>query len=220
MRLSGFRPRRKAIARPAHSLYQPILAVVIECFAQTPDMDIDGALLDVHIATPNAVEQLLATVDPLRVRHKKLQQPVLGRSDGDRTIPRHDAMPGTIERQVIYTDQLGFILAAAAPQHRIHSRYQLTRREWLGHVVVGAAVQPGDLIDLLRPRGQHDDRQVAGIALALERARELEPAVVWQHPVDQDQVGPAIGQRRSGCATVLRLAYVEAGALQAERDHL
>src|ERR1700734_1512358 len=126
-RPSGFRSRRKAIAGPAHGLYQPIIAVVVECLAQTPDMHVDRALLDVHIATPDPVEQLFTAIDPLGVRHEEFQQAILGRTERDGALADHDAMPGAIQSQLIDPDQLGFILAAAATQHRIHPCDQLTR---------------------------------------------------------------------------------------------
>ena len=131
-------------------------------------MNVDGALLDVHISTPDAIEQLLAAVHPFRVRHEKFQQAIFSRAQCDRALTHHDAMAGTIERQLVDANQLGFILATAAPQHCIHARNQLARRERLGHIVVGAAIQARDLIHFLGTRRQHDDRQIARIALALE----------------------------------------------------
>jgi hypothetical protein len=42
-------------------------------------MDIDGALVDKHIAPPHGVEQLRARKDTPRARHEKLEQPEFGR---------------------------------------------------------------------------------------------------------------------------------------------
>ena len=107
-----------------------------------------------------------------------------------------------------------------AAQHRVDARQQLARREGLGDVVVGAAFEARDLVALLGARGQHDDRQLAGLAVALQRARELEAAGVGQHPVDQQQVGQLVGDLGAARARVGGLAHFEAGAAQAEGDHL
>ena len=42
-------------------------------------------------------------------------------------------------------------IGAEAPQHRVDPRLQLTNRERLGEVVVGARIQPGNLVSLLAP---------------------------------------------------------------------
>ncbi len=51
---------RKPIARAAHRLHQALEVVRLERFAQTADVDVDGALLDIGIAAPDPVEQLPA----------------------------------------------------------------------------------------------------------------------------------------------------------------
>ena len=107
-----------------------------------------------------------------------------------------------------------------APQHGVDARQQFARREWLGDVVVGAAFEARHLVALFGARGEHDDRQLAGFAVALERARELEAAGVRKHPVDQQQVGQLVGDFGAARARIGRLADFEPGAAQSERDHL
>ena len=76
-----------------------------------------------------------------------------------------DAMAGAIERQPADLDASRRCRSgAAAPQHRIDARQQLARRERLGDVVVGAAIEAGDLVALGGARRQHDHRQVARVA--------------------------------------------------------
>src|SRR5215216_6157140 len=41
------------------------------------------------------------------------------------------------------------------------ARYEFVRIEWLGDVVVGAALQAFELVRISAPRRQHDDRQLA-----------------------------------------------------------
>src|SRR5690606_21419475 len=44
-----------------------------------------------------------------------------------------------------------------APEQRSHAREHLTDGEGLGDVVVGAGVEPADLVALLAARGEHHD---------------------------------------------------------------
>ena len=107
-----------------------------------------------------------------------------------------------------------------AAQHGVDAREQLARRERLGDVVVGAAFEARDLVALFGARRQHDDRQLARLAIALERARELEAARVGQHPVDQQQVGKLVGDLGAPATGIRGFADFETGAAQSERDHL
>ena len=56
----------------------------IERLAQPPDMHIDCAFIDIHIAAPNAVEQLLAGKYPAGPLHQKFEQAEFRRAKLDR----------------------------------------------------------------------------------------------------------------------------------------
>ena len=49
-----------------HGADQIGLALGIEGFAQTPDVDVDGARFDIDISAPYRIEKLLATEDTAR----------------------------------------------------------------------------------------------------------------------------------------------------------
>ena len=57
------------------------LAGGVEGLAQAADMDVDGALVDVDVAAPDAVEELLAREDPPGLSHQELEQLELGRAE-------------------------------------------------------------------------------------------------------------------------------------------
>ena len=82
------------------------------------------------------------------------------------------------------------------------------------------ALEAGDLVAFLGTGGEHDDGDFAGFPVALKRSGQLQAAHVRQHPVHQHQVRPAVGQQRPGGAAIFRFAHLEAGALEAESDHL
>src|ERR1700744_5573604 len=56
----------------------------VEGLAQAPDMDVDGALVDIDLAAPDAVEQLLATEHAAGPLHQKFEQAKFGRPEIDR----------------------------------------------------------------------------------------------------------------------------------------
>jgi hypothetical protein len=75
------------------------------------------------------------------------------------------------------------------PQQRLDPQRQLAHLERLGHVVVGADLQPLDAVGVGAARGEEDDGDVLGLGRAAERAADLEPRVVGQHEIEQHQVG-------------------------------
>ena len=54
-----------------------------ERFAQTAHVNVYGSLLDIHVGAPYAVEQLSATVDPVRVSKEEMQKSVFSRSESN-----------------------------------------------------------------------------------------------------------------------------------------
>ena len=99
-------------------------------------------------------------------------------------------------------------------------RARSSRGKRLGDVVVRPALKPRDLVALFRPRREHDDGKLTGLAVALEGTRQLQAAHVREHPVDQDEVGTRVGEGRACTAAILGLAHLEAGTLETEGDHL
>src|SRR6202030_3744672 len=73
------------VAGAAHGADRILLAAGVEQFSQPADMHIDSALVDIDVAAPYAVEQLLAAEHPARMFQKKFQEPVFGRPEIDRT---------------------------------------------------------------------------------------------------------------------------------------
>src|SRR5580658_3293516 len=72
------------IAGAAHGADRIDGVAAVERLAQAPDMDVDGALVDIDVAAPDAVEQLLAREHPAGTLHQKFKQPELGGTEVDR----------------------------------------------------------------------------------------------------------------------------------------
>src|SRR5580704_6649423 len=56
----------------------------VERLAQAADMDVDGALVDIDVAAPDAIEQLLAGEHPAGAFHQEFEQAEFGRPEIDR----------------------------------------------------------------------------------------------------------------------------------------
>ncbi len=212
--------RGEAVARAAHGLHEAVEAALLERLAQPPDVHVDRALLDVHVAAPDAVEQLAPRVDAVRVRHQESEQPVLRRAERNRLASRGHAMSRLVERQSFDVDALGFADRRAAAQDRLDAGDQFARGEGLGHVVVGTRLEARDLVGLLAARRQHHDRDVARVGVAAQHPDQFEAAHVRQHPVDQDEVGTPVADARERRLAVFRERDVAAGPPQPESDQV
>ena len=93
-------------------------------------------------------------------------------------VDRDDRLKGVLPLNILLVNEVevevgegvareALHLAVGAPQHGLHARQQLADRERLGHVVVGAELEPEELVDLVVPAGEHEDvraRPVADVA--------------------------------------------------------
>src|SRR6185436_18297172 len=97
LRLHLRKPVIQRITRAAHGADRVLLAAGVEQFAQAADMHVDGALVDIDVAPPDAVEQLLAAEDAAGMLQEKLQQTILGRAEIDRPAGARDAALFAVE---------------------------------------------------------------------------------------------------------------------------
>ena len=105
---------------------------------------------------------------------------------------------------------------AGAPQRGLHPRAELAHRERLGDVVVGAELEPEDLVDLLALGAEHDDRDP--LALRAQAPADLEAVHLRQHHVEHDEVERLLGEAGEGLAAVGRVHDLVAVALQREGE--
>ena len=124
---------------------------------------------------------------------------------------------GRVDPQREHLDRLLLALLRprhpGAPQRRLHARAELAHRERLGDVVVGAQLEPEDLVDLLGLGGEHDDRDRGAGA---QPAAHLEAVHLGQHHVQHDEVEGLLGEARERLAAVRGLHHLVPVALQRE----
>ena len=82
-----------------------------------------------------------------------------------------------------------------AAQDRADPCDELARAERLGQVVVGAELEPEELVQLVVARRQHHDRDRR---VAPQLAGDVEAVEAGQAEVEDDQVGPALSDGRQG----------------------
>ena len=101
--------------------------------------------------------------------------------------------------------------AGRAPQQRAHARHQLGGAERLGHVVVGADLEPQQLVALAGAGGDDQDRRVAVLA---DAARDLQAVHAGQPQVQHHQSRLQAREVGEGVAAVGRAMALEARGLE------
>src|SRR6185312_9579134 len=165
------------------------LLAAIDGLAQPADMDVDGALVDIDVRAPDAIEQLLPREHTARPFHQELQQPVFGRTQIDRAARAGDALLLAVELDVADRQDAGDPLRIGAAQERAHARQEFRHRERLDDVIVGAGGEAAHLLAFLAAGGEHDDRQRAGFRPRPQTPAQLDAGQAGQHPVEHDEVG-------------------------------
>src|SRR5687768_12697786 len=79
----------------------------VERLAQTADMDVYSALVDINLVPPHTIEQLLARKNTAGPLHEKFEQAVLGRPKIHRAAAAGDALLLAIDLQVAEAQHVG-----------------------------------------------------------------------------------------------------------------
>jgi hypothetical protein len=184
--------RCQHVAAAAHGLDQlRLAAVILELAAQAADGDVDRAVERPSLAPAQQVQQHVARQHPVRPFHQGQQQVIFTAGQRDfHAIGAQQPATGWFQRPARETQRRGIIGAAAgaiggAAQHGAHAGQQFAGVERLGHVVVGAQLQPDDAVGLLTHGREHHDRHVA---LAAHPAGQFQPTLAGQHQVEHHQL--------------------------------
>ena len=181
-------------------------------------MHVDGARVAGERVAPDALEQLVARQhEPAVVEQLPEQVELLRRELDLLAVDLHLAPAGVdLELAVGYLARLQLAaLGDAAAQDRLDARDELARVERLRQVVVGADLEPDDLVHVFVARGEHQDRDVRALAHALA---DLDPVEIREHQVEDDQVRTLARERVESLLARPNRADAVAGVLQVERD--
>src|SRR5579859_2433497 len=133
-----------------------VISVDIDLVAQVADIDVDEVRFAEEIRAPDAVEDLVARMDFVRIHEQELEQRELLRGELDRLAGADDLVRVSVEDEIFRRQESRSRLVAS--QLDADPREQLLDRERFRQVVVGAGIEAGDPIRHGVFRGEHDDR--------------------------------------------------------------
>ena len=188
--------------------------------AQHLDVGIDGAVLAVIVIVPDLLQDLFAAQCNALVADQKNQQVKLLRGQR-RLLPGHlYAVAGRVDGQIAEGIAPGGLggLGHRAGQHGLDTGDQLPRGERLDDIVIGTALQPGQLVVFLTAGGQHDH---GGHDLAGAHLPQAGHAVHKRHHnVQNYQINAALAQHAQRGGAVAGLLTGKARVLQMLADEV
>ena len=104
-------------------------------------MNVHSARVDIDIAAPNVVEQLVAAEDTAGFLKQRRQQPVLCRPQFQFIARTAYAVALWIKLDVIEAEQRACGCWSRAPQLRSHPRHEFAQIVWLDHIVIRAGLK-------------------------------------------------------------------------------
>src|ERR1700744_5675137 len=116
------------VAGAADGADRILLAAGIEQLAQAADMHVDGALVDVDVTAPDAVEQLLAREHPARMLEEEFEQAIFGRPEVDRAARARYAALLAVKLEFPIGEHGRKPLGACTAEQALHPRQELRHR--------------------------------------------------------------------------------------------
>ena len=165
-----------------------VARVVAELGAQVLDVGVDGALVALEVVAEDLLDKLHAGINAARVAGERGEQLELGGGEVDFLALDEDLVTRDVDDEVAEVEDLErrLDLGVGATQQGAHAGHELTGREGLDQVVVGAQLEADDAVLDLALGGEHDDGHVRGLAdgAADALARELGEHEVKDHEVE------------------------------------
>ena len=106
---------------------------------------------------------------------------------------------------------------SARRRHRADPGGELARGEGLGHVVVGAELEPDDTVGLLAAGGEHDHRAAASASESNDRARAVRAR---KHHVEDDEIRAVALEQLTGTVAVCGFECLVALPIEVADDDL
>jgi len=171
-----------------------VAAALAQMAPQHFDMGIHGAVLAKVVVVPHLLQDLFTAEGDALVGSKEHQQVELLGGQGHLLAGNAHRVAGRVDGQLTKGHGVGGSggLGHGAVQHGLDAGYQLTGREGLDNVVVGTALQTGQLVVFLAAGGQDDDRRVDVAGAHLPQAGHT--VHERHHQVQNDQIEGSAGK--------------------------
>ena len=190
-----------------------IAAALAQMAAQHLDVGVHGAVLAEVVVVPYLLQDLFAAEGDALVGGQEHQQVELLGGQGH-ILPGHPhGVAGGVDGQVPEGHGGGrsFRPGHGAVEHGTHAGHQLPGGEGLDHIVVGTALQAGQLIVFLAAGGEDDH---GGVDVAVAHLTQAGHTVhKGHHQVQNHQIIPAAGQQRQSGGAVTGFFTGVAGIL-------
>src|SRR5467141_3932873 len=154
---TGFKQIPRA---PDRFQVQGVLGIGFDFFTQAADINVHAARSYEAIRSPDRVEQLIPGKDAVWARSKVIEQPEFERAKRYGFPGMTHAIGRRINRQLADLNGSGRIGGRlGTAEQRLDAREQFARAEGLGHVIVGAHLEPDDAVGFLAASREHENGQ-------------------------------------------------------------
>src|SRR5215210_8519073 len=186
--------------------------------SQLAYMNVHGPRITGERVAPDSLEQLVAREHEAAMVEQLPEQVELLRRELHLLVANLHFTPAGVDHELAVLDRGALrltTLGGGSAQDGLHARDELARVERLRHVVVGADFEADDLVHVLVPGRQHQDRDVG---LLTDATADLDPVDVREHQVEHDQRGLLLLHGGERLRAVRGAADFVAGVLAVERD--
>src|SRR4051812_40489025 len=151
---------------------------------QSEHIDIDSAIRDGAILSPDSVQQLLPAEDDAGAAHQEFKQPELGGGERKGLAGESHFAAAAIEFDAAGLQGPGWRVGAA--ELKLDARNDFADKERLHNVVVSAKFQADNAVGFGRAGGKKDDGGLGQLRIVANGFAYIKPVGIRQHDVEQD----------------------------------
>src|SRR2546428_12038584 len=141
------------------------------------DVNIDGAIRDVNILSPDRFQEIVTRNDLGGSLHKQDENLKFLLREFNESVAFQDLVLPQIDGNRATLNHFARFFGVGSAQHRAYSRNQLRQAEWLRNIVVGSEFESANLVGFLSSRSENDYR--SRHAALSNLAANLESVLPW-----------------------------------------
>jgi hypothetical protein len=191
--------------------------VRLQLAAQVQYVHVDGTVEALEVITYCLLDKLRPAENPARFLDKDSEQLEFHLGQVEQRLIQISHPLNKIDGQPAVPDFFRSSLSGKPPENGPYPGGEFPRAEGLGHVIIGAYIQTGQLVLVSGHRCQHDDRHVRFRPQSMTYLQAAHPR---EHQVENDKVGPAFPGKAERLEAVESRGYPVAVPVQVELDQL